>query len=292
MDTLAFKHVDVFTARPFYGNPVAVVIGAEPLDGETMQRIAAWTNLSETTFLLPPTSNTADYRLRIFTPRQELPFAGHPTIGSAHAALEAGFARPRDGRLRQECGAGVLELSVSGEGESRRIFVKAPSARLTALPAARAEALARALGAPLVAAQPATRVDVGVVWIVAAVSDAATLARLEPDAAQLAMLSVDCDAVGATLFARTSGAHAREAAVHVRSFAPAHGILEDPVCGSGNVSVGAFLREHRLLETPDYTAAQGMQVGRDGRVAVRVSAAAIEIGGHAVTCVDGRLRVR
>jgi len=291
MDTLAFKQVDVFTARPFYGNPVAVVIGADALDTAAMQRIAAWTNLSETTFLLPPSSSAADYRLRIFTPRQELPFAGHPTIGSAHAALEAGFVRPRDGRLRQECGAGVLELSVTGEGEARRIFVKAPPARLTTLPPARAEALAQALGAPLAAGQPVTRVDVGVVWIVAAVSDAATLARLEPDAAKLSKLSLDCDAAGATVFARTTGKDAGEAAVHVRSFAPAHGVPEDPVCGSGNVSVGAFLREHRLLGAPAYTAAQGMQVGRDGRVEVRVSPSAIEIGGHAVTCVDGRLRV-
>lgn len=292
MNTLAFKQVDVFTARPFFGNPVAVVIGAESLDTETMQRIAAWTNLSETTFLLPPSSHAADYRLRIFTPRQELPFAGHPTLGSAHAAIEAGFARPRDGRLRQECGAGVLELSISGEGETRRIFVKAPTASLAPLTAPQTETLAQALGVPLANGRRATRVDVGVAWIVAQVSDAVTLAGLEPDAAELSRLSHACDVAGATVFARSSGPDAGDAAVHVRSFAPAHGIPEDPVCGSGNVSVGAFLREHRLLKDPSYTAAQGMQVGRDGRVAVRVSDSAIEIGGHAVTCVDGRLRVR
>src|SRR5687767_15436738 len=106
--TLRFKQVDVFTDRPFYGNPVAVVIGAEALGTAEMQRIAGWTNLSETTFLLK--SKVADYRLRIFTPRQELPFAGHPTIGSAHAALEAGFVS-RKSRLKQECGAGIIERS-------------------------------------------------------------------------------------------------------------------------------------------------------------------------------------
>jgi PhzF family phenazine biosynthesis protein len=116
-----FKQVDVFTDKPFFGNPVAVVIGADRLDAQTMQRIACWTNLSETTFLLK--SSRADYRLRIFTPRQELPFAGHPTIGSAHAALESGFV-PRKSRLEQECGAGLIELSVEDDG---RIFLKGPS---------------------------------------------------------------------------------------------------------------------------------------------------------------------
>ena len=109
MPTLPFKQVDVFTDKPFRGNPVAVAIGAEGMDTETMQRIACWTNLSETTFLLK--SDVADYRLRIFTPRQELPFAGHPTIGSAHAAIESGFV-PRKSSLKQECGAGIIELSM------------------------------------------------------------------------------------------------------------------------------------------------------------------------------------
>jgi len=120
---LAFKQVDVFTDRPFLGNPVAVVIGAEGLDAQTMQRIAGWTNLSETTFLLK--SEVADYRLRIFTPRQELPFAGHPAIGSAHAALESGFV-PKKNSLKQECGAGVIELTV----EDKRLFLRGPQARI------------------------------------------------------------------------------------------------------------------------------------------------------------------
>src|SRR5688572_31013337 len=124
---LRFKQVDVFTDRPFYGNPVAVVIGAEALGTAEMQRIAGWTNLSETTFLLK--SSKADYRLRIFTPRQELPFAGHPTIGSAHAALESGFVS-RKTRLVQECGAGLIELSLEDDG---RIFLKGPPAKLQTL---------------------------------------------------------------------------------------------------------------------------------------------------------------
>ena len=274
MKTLPFKQVDVFTARPFLGNPVAVVIGAEGLSTGEMQRIAGWTNLSETTFLLPPTVPGASYRLRIFTPRQELPFAGHPTIGSAHAALESGFARAVAGTLKQECGAGVLELAV----EDGRIFVKAPQPRLREVttPAFKGKVL---------------RVDVGPVWIVADLGGADAVDGLQPDMAQIAAMSAALDATGATVFGRTGK---RDAPLHVRSFAPAHGIPEDPVCGSGNISVAAYLRETRLLEEfgPAYTARQGMQVGRDGRVEVRVSADAIRIGGNAVTCVDGTLRLQ
>lgn len=274
MTQLPFKQVDVFTGRPFFGNPVAVVIGADSLETAQMQRIAAWTNLSETTFLLRPTQAGADYRLRIFTPRQELPFAGHPTVGSAHAALENGFATARNGKLRQECGAGVLELSL----EDRRIYVRAPVPKVS--PAA----------VPLFGESHALRVDVGPVWIVVDLGDAGTVDELAPDMTAIAELSDSLDASGVTVFGRTGQ---KEAPIHVRSFAPAHGIPEDPVCGSGNISVGAFLRETGLLKEfgSSYTARQGMQVGRDGRVAVRVTPDAIEIGGEAVTCVDGRLRL-
>jgi PhzF family phenazine biosynthesis protein len=251
-----------------------VVLGADSLETAQMQRIAAWTNLSETTFLLRPTQAGADYRLRIFTPRQELPFAGHPTLGSAHAALEGGFVKAGNGKLRQECGAGVLELSL----EDRRIYVRAPAPKVS--PAA----------VPLFGKSRALRVDVGPVWIVVDLGDAGTVDELAPDMTAIAELSDSLDASGVTVFGRTGR---KEAPIHVRSFAPAHGIPEDPVCGSGNISVGAFLRETGLLKEfgSSYTARQGMQVGRDGRVAVRVTPDAIEIGGEAVTCVDGRLRL-
>ncbi len=132
MPARRFKQVDVFTTRPFFGNPVAVVLDGDGLETAAMQRIAAWTNLSETTFVLRPTAPGADYRLRIFTPRAELPFAGHPTVGSAHAVLEAGLVAARP-ELRQECGAGVLRLAVEGTGRERRIAVEAPPAALEPL---------------------------------------------------------------------------------------------------------------------------------------------------------------
>lgn len=275
MATLPFKQVDVFTDQPFLGNPVAVVIGADRLDTETMQRIAGWTNLSETTFILP--SKRADYRLRIFTPRQELPFAGHPTIGSAHAALESGFVERKD-RLRQECGAGIIDIAIEG----REIFLRAPSAAVTDLDSPQ---IAASLGGPV---RGLRKVDVGPVWIVGEVESAAALAAMSPDMAALAMATNAARAGGVTLFAPSGE---QETAIHVRSFAPAHGIAEDPVCGSGNISVGAYLKATKQLPKygERYVARQGMQLGRDGRVSVRIRGDEIHIGGRAVTTVEGRI---
>jgi PhzF family phenazine biosynthesis protein len=273
MKTLRFKQVDVFTERPFLGNPVAVVIGADELDGATMQRIACWTNLSETTFLLKSTK--ADYRLRIFTPRMELPFAGHPTLGSAHAALEAGFIS-NNIRIRQECAAGIFELSV----EDGKIFVKAPAPKITAVEPIPGIDI---LSAPL-------RIDVGAVWVVGEVAEASVLAALKPDMAAHAEYGIRHSLAGVTVFAASKEG---ETAMHVRSFAPAHGIAEDPVCGTGNIAVAAYLNSRNELNRfgKNYVARQGMQVGRDGRIFIRVEPDGIRLGGHAVTCVEGSLRV-
>lgn len=267
-----FKQVDVFTDRPFLGNPVAVVLDAEDLDTATMQRIAGWTNLSETAFVLP--SQVADYRLRIFSLHQELPFAGHPTIGSAHAALEAGIVE--GSKFRQECGAGIVDLTV----DAGAIFLRAPQPKI-----APADNLAGAVGVPLAPAAPLLRIDVGPIWLVGEMKDAAALAALQPDMAALAKWSNSHGASGLTVFARSGES---SSAFHVRSFAPAHGVPEDPVCGSGNICVAAYLRHFKRAES-SYVARQGMQLGRDGRVFVRVQPDAIQIGGRAVTCVEGKL---
>lgn len=274
MDPLRFKQVDVFTDKPFLGNPVAVVIGADGLDTQTMQRIACWTNLSETTFLLK--SAKADYRLRIFTPRHELPFAGHPTIGSAHAALESGFVSKKK-KLVQECGAGLIELSLDPDG---RIFLRGPPTKTESL-----DNLIPSI--PLVPGGKVIKVDVGPVWVVGEMTDARALAALKPDMTALAEWSLSLGVSGATVFAASGES---SSAIHVRSFAPAHSIPEDPVCGSGNLSVAVFLKETGQASRfgNSYVARQGMQLGRDGRVSVRVGER-IEIGGHAVTCVEGNL---
>src|SRR5438094_9667689 len=190
MANLSFKQVDVFTDKPFFGNPVAVVIGAEDLETEEMQRIANWTNLSETTFLLK--SDKADYRLRIFTPRHELPFAGHPTIGSAHAAIRAGIAKPRDGELKQECGAGLLTLRAEGG----RIYVRSPRPKITEM-----KNVAGAFGVPLASPARLLKIDVGPVWLVGEMTDAAALAALKPDMSALAEWTTSLGATGVTVFA-------------------------------------------------------------------------------------------
>ncbi len=281
---MRFKQVDVFTRTPFRGNPVAVVLGADALDGGEMQRIAAWTNLSETTFVLAPSSANADYRLRIFTPRAELPFAGHPTIGSVHAVLEAGLVTPHHGRLRQECGAGILDLSTDGV----RHWVKSPPAGVALLEHGHREAVEHALGA---AAEGTPRiVNVGPRWLVADLGNRVAVASLVPDMARVTQLSALLDITGITVFGAAAG---DGSALHVRSFAPAHGIAEDPVCGSGNISVAAYLWAAGLLERfgSSYEARQGMALGRDGRVSIRVADGEIHLGGSAVTCVEGELRL-
>ena len=289
--TLPFKQVDVFTLKPFWGNPVAVVIGAADLSADEMQRIAAWTNLSETTFVLTPTSVNADYRLRIFSPQQELPFAGHPTIGSAHAVIESGFASAREGKLRQECLAGILDLSINSTEAGMKIMVQAPAAKLSYIEDEILPLLTGALGRPPMMHTPPLRVDVGVVWLVVNMEDANAVAALRPDMGALVKVSNATKVTGVTVFGRSDD---RVSAVHVRSFAPAPGIPEDPVCGSGNASVAGFLMHSGLIEQYGrrYFARQGMQVGRDGQVAVSIEAGKIKIGGYAVTCIEGTLRVK
>ena len=263
---------------------MAVVLGAEKLETEEMQRIAAWTNLSETTFVLPPSSDAADYRLRIFTPRRELPFAGHPTIGSAHAVIESGLAAPVNGKLRQECVAGCIDLTVERDEDGERIFIRAPQPKISVVNSDHAQRLAAVLGS---AQNPPLRIDVGVVWLIVELKDARAVDHATPDLTAILKVSEETDAAGVTIFGRADGAD-----LHVRSFAPALGVSEDPVCGSGNASVAAYLIHNRLLsESARYKARQGMNVGRAGQVSVRVEGHEIYFGGAAVTCLDGTLRV-
>ena len=290
MPTVRFKQVDVFTRTPFLGNPVAVVLDAENLHAEQMQRIAAWTNLSETTYVLPPSSNDADYCLKIFTPKQELPFAGHPTIGSAHAVLESGFATAHNGHLRQECLAGIIDLTVEQTENGQLIFLATPKAKIVALDAVDTQSLAAALGLANALTEPALRIDVGVVWLIANLGSAETVAMVEPNLEHVRKISTAHQAAGVTVFGRARDGASK---MQVRSFAPALGVAEDPVCGSGNASVAAYMVHTGSLNEigSEYSARQGMQIGRDGHVAVTVRDGVIRIGGHAVTCVTGMLRL-
>jgi PhzF family phenazine biosynthesis protein len=285
-----FMQLDVFADRAMLGNPLAVVIDAEGIDSTTMQAFARWTNLSETTFLLPPTTPQADYRVRIFTPRQELPFAGHPSVGSAYAAIEAGLVDAGKRALVQECAAGLLPVQVEGDGAARVIHVQAPPARITTLDAALRHGLAAALPAPLDEAGTAL-VDNGPHWLVCDLHSAAVVRALVPDLAAIATLCEHNATVGVSVFGtETDGT----AAMAVRAFCPADGIPEDPVTGSANAAIMAFLAARGDTRYGSrYRASQGREVGRDGLVDVarNASTGAITIGGACTLTVRGELAI-
>jgi PhzF family phenazine biosynthesis protein len=305
LKTCRFKQVDAFTSRPLLGNPVAVVLDADGLSDEEMQRFASWTNLSETTFVLKPTISGPAYRLRIFTPAHELPFAGHPTIGSAHAVLEAGIVTPEDGRLVQQCGAGDLPLRVEGSGPERRIYVEAPEARVEGEFPDLSDSVSTALGREIAASPPPTALRNGPNWLFVRFEDEADVAALQPDMSATARLSLEHSISGVAAFAfpparpsippATAGRQDERYAVHIRCFAPAYGINEDPVTGSANAALPAYLARHGLLERTgrEYLATQATELGRDGRVYVRVldEAGRAEIGGQAVTVVEGTITI-
>lgn len=277
MRSRPFRQVDVFTAVPYLGNPVAVVLDGEGLSDAEMQAFANWTNLSETTFVLPPADPAADYQVRIFTPKAELPFAGHPTLGTAHAVLEAGLATAKAGRLVQQCAVGLVELAVGDGGLS----FKMPRYTLEQLTDAEATAW---IGADVKG--KAQAVDVGPVWLVAELASVAALEALGHDASRLSAYYMPRGMTGATLFAVEGDR------VVVRSFAPGDGIPEDPVCGSGNGAVAAFrLAAGQIGSGDSYVASQGRQVGRDGYVSIRIEGADIHVGGQCVTCVDGHTKL-
>jgi PhzF family phenazine biosynthesis protein len=287
MKPRAFLQLDVFTDKPYYGNALAVILNAEDLDTAAMQRIANWTNLSETIFLLPPTTPQADYRVRIFTPASELPFAGHPSVGAAYAVLVSGRVDGNKRELVQECAAGLLPVRVEGGGTERLIHVQAPDARFAPADPALAPLLKEALGVAPVAAP--RNICNGPWWLTADLGEAAVVRGLKPDLAKVAEATRRHGAVGLTVFGRE---HSGDAAYAVRAFCPADGIPEDPVTGSANAVIGAYLHatDPAYARGGRYRASQGREVGRDGVVEVTVSAdGRTSIGGRCVICVEGTL---
>ena len=287
MTTLKFKQVDVFTSRPFYGNPVAVVFDADGVSDEQMLKIANWTNLSETTFFQSPSPGSgADYKLRIFHPQGELAFAGHPTVGSAHAWLEHTGKQPET--LRMECGAGVLTIRPEGEGSETLIFSETPQAQFVHEFGTSVEAISAALGASVAADPPPASTYNGPTWLFVQVDDAA-LTALTPDLAAVERLSRDFSLTGIAAFALREG----ETAVHIRCFAPVAGVREDPVTGSANGALPTYLARTGLLGRVgrEYVSTQGTELGRDGRVHVRTDGVRTQIGGQSITLIEGEIRL-
>lgn len=283
-----FKQVDVFTAKPFKGNPVAVVMDANSLTTAQMQEIANWTNLSETTFVLPAENPEADYRVRIFTPAaSELPFAGHPTIGTAYALLEEGQIAVKNGKVVQECGAGLINLTVKNDENGQyKIAFELPEPKITTLEQVQIEKLEELLGCPIDLKLTPALIDVGARWIVVHTTDAQTVLNTKPDFAQLAIYSAEMNITGICIYGEWSDTH-----IEVRSFAPACGVNEDPVCGSGNGSVAAFMRYHHKVTTEQLQSSQGSCVGRDGHITLTIQDDKILVEGQALTCIYGQVKI-
>ena len=272
----AFAQVDVFSSVPYRGNPVAVVLDAEGLSDGEMAQIANWTNLSETTFVLPPTDDRADYRLRIFTRTRELPFAGHPTLGSAAAWLHAGGRPRRADRLVQECGVGLVELR-RGTAADQLAFAAPDLLRSGPLDESFVSDIAAALGIDRSEILDHAWVDNGPGWAAVRLASAEQVLALTPDFS--AIPDTKLGVVGAH-------PHGSDHEYEVRAFVPGVGVAEDPVTGSLNASVAQWLMGSGLV--PDaYTATQGTAIGRAGVISITRDGDTIWVGGPTTVCFTG-----
>ena len=284
--TMRIFHVDVFSADAFFGNPLAVVLldVALQISGERMQRIANWLNLSESTFV-QAAADGRSYRVRIFTPKQELPFAGHPSIGSAAVLFAAGALSRETCHYIQHCAAGAIPVW----REDARWFVQAPFATLTPIVPSAGRELASICGLALCGAAPAV-IALGPRWAVAEFSSTDALLAAQPDFAALAAWNLTHSNIGLAAFAR--GVDAEGEYLEVRCFVPLDGIAEDPVTGSGNAAVAAFLHINQDFGSLPriYRARQGRALGRDGRLQIRVSATGeVAVGGVVTQIAVGEL---
>ena len=299
--TRAFTQVDVFTDTPLLGNALAVVLEAEGLSDAQMQALAQWTNLSETAFVLPPTEAGADYRVRIFTPGGELPFAGHPTLGSCHAWLEAD-GQPQDPEfIVQQCAVGMVRIRRGGS----RLAFAAPACRRSPIAPELLAQISDALGLQGGQLRASQSLDNGPVWLSLLLDAPETVLALQPDHGRLRELGVKVGVAavyrqtGPALIARANRearASRSETApanpepdLEVRAFAAASGILEDPVTGSLNASLAQWLMAEGLMHS-SYLASQGSRLGRAGQVSVQRDAQGqVWVGGSSVSCIRGQL---
>jgi PhzF family phenazine biosynthesis protein len=278
----AFRQVDVFTTTPYLGNPVAVVLDADGLTDDDMERFARWTNLSETTFVLPPDADGADYRVRIFTPSRELPFAGHPTLGTCHAWLSAGGtpagsggSSPRDSVIVQQCGAGLVPVRQTADGLA---FAAPPLLRSGPVDEPLVAHLAVVLGIDRAAIVDAQWADNGPGWVAVLLGSAEEVLALRPNVTDLDLGVVGPYPPGSPQ------------AFEVRAFFPAYGATaEDPVTGSLNASLAEWLLRTGRAAAP-YVVSQGTALARRGRVHISADdTGAIWVGGGTVTCVTGQV---
>ena len=300
--------VDVFTATPYFGNPLAVVLDGAGLDDAEMQRFARWTNLSETCFLLPPLAPPADYRVRIFTPGGELPFAGHPTLGSCHSWLHAGGRAKASEFIVQQCDIGLVNIRSEPSGsEGQRLAFAAPPLKRSAADPALLAHVAEALGLQPAQVLASQLLDNGPVWLALLLDSADSVLRLAPDHSALAKLAVKVGVAArytpeqppaliarANREARAFSPGDRQAPapapdLEVRAFAASIGIHEDPVTGSLHASLAQWLIGEGYLPER-YLASQGMCLGRAGQIYLaRDAYGQVWVGGETVICIDGQV---
>jgi PhzF family phenazine biosynthesis protein len=274
--------MDVFAARRGGGNPLGVVLDARDWSTERMQAFAAWTKLVETTFVLPPETAGADYRVRIFTPLKEIPFAGHPSLGTAQALIDSGRLPRNAALLHQECAAGVLPIR--SERDGTRLLVKAPAARVARAEGAHREALHWLLAPTPLGATGIQCVEGGRRWWLAEFADAAAVSSFRADHTAIGALARPSQSLGLCVFARVPG---REPALVVRAFPAAVGIVEDPASGAANGLIAAWLRlaEPHGPYARGYTVSQGREMGHDARIEIEIDPdGAVWVGGcsHAI----------
>ena len=287
--TRRFVQLDVFATCPGAGNPLAVVLDAQGLDDAAMQAIARWTRLPETTFVFPADSDDASYRIRMFSPRREVPFAGHPSVGTAHAVLDAGMAVPCEGLMVQDGIAGKLPLQVHGEGRGRTIAVRTPRARVQEIAAPGDPRLRDALAGLALGELPPVLMDGGRRWWIAELETEHALRAAKPDWAAISKLAEATDSMGLFVFARSDDP------VHyfaVRAFVGAPAQFEDAASGAANATLAAWLADQRALPSADgfYRVSQGREVGFDAIIELQVDADGdVWSGGRAVTVIEGTL---
>ena len=289
MNSFHYLHLDVFAASRSGGNHLGVVTDARGWSDTAMQRFARWNNLVETTFLLPPSDPRASYRVRIFSPKREIPFAGHPSIGSAHAVLECGLAKPVDGLLWQECLAGVLPIRVEGEGAARHLLLQAPAAHIVNQGSDAHPLLTVALDGLSLRPLPPALVEGGRRWWLAELGDETELRQWQPRHAAIRALAEASHSMGLCVFARST--HADYQLV-VRALPAGVGIVEDPASGAANGLIAEYIAscEPSSPLAKAYVVSQGREIGYDAQLYARIIDGRAWVGGCTNTMLEGRLQ--
>lgn len=284
MTQLKYMQVDVFANEYYKGNPVAVVFGADHLTDQQMKDIARWTNLSETTFVCQPENELADYRLRIFTPNNELPFAGHPTVGASFAVLQNGTTPKNEHYLIQESGVGLVKIDIDQD----KTFFSLPEPKVSQIEVKQLEGIIKSLDLTNQDIERAEKVNIGAEWLTVQLKDVQSVKDLQPNF-ELMSECIYPGTTGVTVFGSYDSEN--EAQFEVRSFAPNEGVNEDPVCGSGNGCVAVMVERYGLVKDNEYINTQGCCIDRNGKINVKQEQP-LKIGGHSNTIIEGYITVK